>query len=287
MWGTMSRMLTYPNIDPVLLSLGPLKVHWYGVMYLVAFLGGWWLGRLRASRPESGWTPQEVDDLLFYMVLGIVLGGRLGYVLFYGFDQLLQDPLSLIRIWQGGMSFHGGLLGVMAAMALFARRYHRSFFNCTDFVAPLVPLGLGTGRLGNFINGELWGGPTSLPWGMQVSCQEFPALCYQKLQLAAGTTLTPALHPSQLYEALLEGAVLLIILWVYSSKYRPQMAVSGLFLLGYGLFRFIVELIRMPDAHLGYLAFDWVTMGQLLTLPMVFGGIVLISLAYRRSTSDA
>ncbi len=282
----MQPMLTYPNIDPVLLSLGPLKIHWYGMMYLVAFVGGWWLGRLRAARPDSGWTTQDVDDLLFYMVLGIVLGGRVGYVLFYGFDDLVSDPLSLFRVWQGGMSFHGGLLGVMAAMLLFAKRFKRTFFTCTDFVAPLIPLGLGTGRLGNFINGELWGGPTSVPWGMQVSCQEFPALCYQKLQLAAGTVMTPTLHPSQLYEALLEGAALFLLLWVYSSKFRPKMAVSGLFLLGYGLFRFVVELVRMPDAHIGYLASDWFTMGQLLTLPMLLGGLLLISLAYIKNTKS-
>lgn len=275
-------MLTYPDIDPVLLSIGPLKVHWYGAMYLVGFVAGWWLGRLRAARPGSGWRPQDIDDLLFYIALGVVIGGRLGYSLFYNFAQLQQDPLSLLRIWEGGMSFHGGLLGVMFAMWLFARRFDKTFFGVTDFIAPLIPIGLGAGRLGNFINGELWGGPGSVPWAMQVSCQRFADLCQSKLQLPATTLMTPPLHPSQLYEALLEGVLLFLILWLYSARPRPVMAVSGLFLFCYGLFRFLVELVRMPDSHIGYLAFDWLTQGQLLTLPMLLGGPLLILFAYRR-----
>ena len=277
-------MLTYPNIDPVLLSIGPLSIHWYGAMYLVGFIGGWWLGRHRAARPGSGWTAQQVDDLLFYITLGVVLGGRLGYVLFYGYAGLLQDPLSILRIWQGGMSFHGGLIGVLIAMWLCGRRHNKGFFQSTDFIAPLIPIGLGAGRIGNFINGELWGGPGSVPWAMQVSCTKFIALCEDKLHLPVGTLMTPPLHPNQLYEALLEGVVMFLILWIYSSKPRPAMAVSGLFLICYGVFRFTIEFVRMPDAHLGYLAFDWLTMGQILTLPMLLSGVVLIWLAFKNRT---
>ena len=276
-------MLTYPDIDPVALALGPLRVHWYGAMYLLGFFGGWALGRWRASRPDSQWSAKAVDDLLFYIVLGVVLGGRLGYVLFYGLSDLFSDPLSLVRVWEGGMSFHGGLLGVILAMWLFGRRYGKGFFESTDFIAPLVTIGLGTGRIGNFINGELWGGPGSVPWAMQVSCDRFWQLCQDKLHLPAGTQFTPPLHPTQLYEALLEGVVLFLILWLYSSRPRPVMAVSGLFLVGYGVFRFTVELVRMPDAHIGYLAFGWLTMGQLLTLPMLAGGVLLMLLAYKKN----
>ncbi len=280
-------MLTYPDIDPIALSIGPLRIHWYGVMYLVGFLGGWLLGRYRASRPGSGWSVQQIDDLLFYIALGVVLGGRLGYTLFYGFSSLLQDPLSLFRIWEGGMSFHGGLLGVLLAMWLYGRRYQRRFFELTDFIAPLIPIGLGAGRLGNFINGELWGAPGTVPWAMRVSCDRFVLLCQDKLNLPAGTAFTPPLHPTQLYESLLEGVVLFLILWFYSSRPRPRMAVSGLFLVCYGLFRFAVELLRMPDAHIGYLAFGWLTMGQLLTLPMLLVGLLLLLLAYRRPAKEA
>lgn len=280
-------MLTYPDIDPVALSIGPLSVHWYGVMYLVGFVGGWWLARLRARRPGSGWSPEQVDDLLFYIVLGVILGGRLGYTLFYGFPALLADPLSILRIWEGGMSFHGGLIGVLLAVWLYGYRHDRRFFTITDFIAPLIPVGLGAGRLGNFINGELWGAPGNLPWTMRVSCDRFAALCRDKLQLPEGTAFTPPLHPTQLYESLLEGLLLFLILWLYSSRPRPVMAVSGLFLLGYGVFRFLVELVRMPDAHIGYLAFGWLTMGQLLTLPMLAGGLLLLGLAYRNSKRAA
>jgi phosphatidylglycerol:prolipoprotein diacylglycerol transferase len=272
-------MLTYPEIDPVALSLGPFKIHWYGLMYLLGFLGGWLLGRLRASRPDSGWSVQEVDELLFYTALGVILGGRFGYVLFYAFPSFLSDPLMLFRVWEGGMSFHGGLVGVLFAMWLFGRRFGHSFFETTDFLAPLIPVGLGVGRVGNFINGELWGGPADLPWAMQVPCLRAPEACYG---LPLGTELSPPLHPSQLYEAGLEGLALFLLLWIYSARPRPTMAVSGLFLLGYGLFRFLVELVRVPDAHLGYLAFDWLTMGQILSIPMLAGGLLLLLLAYRR-----
>lgn len=260
-------MLHYPQIDPVALQLGPVAIHWYGLMYLAGFLAGWWLGRVRAARPGSGWRPEEIGDLLFYLAVGVVVGGRLGYVVFYDFSRFLGDPLSLLRVWQGGMSFHGGLLGVLVAMGLYARRTGRPFFAVTDFLAPLVPPGLFAGRIGNFINGELWGGPTDLPWGMVVGGSRWGDV---------------ARHPSQLYEALLEGVVLFVILWLYSARPRPTMAVSGLFLMGYGGFRTLVEMVRVPDAHIGYLAFGWLTMGQALSIPMVVAGAILMALAYRR-----
>ncbi len=257
-------MLTYPDIDPVALSLGPLKVHWYGLMYLVGFGGGWWLGRWRAQRPGALLTPAQVDDLVFYVALGVVLGGRIGYVLFYNFSAFLAEPLLLFKVWQGGMSFHGGLLGVMAAVALFARKLKVHYFALMDFVAPLAPLGLGVGRIGNFINGELWGKVSDVPWAMV-----FP-----------GAGPLPR-HPNQLYEFLLEGVLLFTILWLYSHRPRPVMAVSGLFAICYGAFRFLVEFVREPDAHLGYLAFGWVTMGQVLSLPLLAAGAVLMILAAR------
>jgi phosphatidylglycerol:prolipoprotein diacylglycerol transferase len=288
-------MMTYPEFDPVLLSLGPvelfsysigpLKIHWYGLMYVIGFLGGWWLGRLQAARPGALWTQDQVGDMVFFIVLGVVLGARVGYVLFYGLDALLADPLYLFRVWEGGMSFHGGLLGVMLTMWLFARRHGRTFFQATDFVAPLVTIGLGAGRLGNFINGELWGGPTDLPWGMRVSCELASSPCRQ-LALPPGTAYSPPVHPNQLYELLLEGVLLFLILWFFSAKPRPRMAVSGLFLLCYGLFRFMIEQVRLPDAHIGYLAFDYVTMGMLLSTPMILFGMLLLFLAYRRASES-
>ncbi|MCF1182730.1 prolipoprotein diacylglyceryl transferase [Marichromatium gracile] len=276
-------MLTYPDIDPVALALGPLQIHWYGLMYLLGFAAAWGLGRWRATRPGSGWSGVMVDDLIFYGVIGVILGGRLGYMLFYGLDQVAADPLALLRVWEGGMSFHGGLIGVLIATALFARRQGLTFFQATDFLAPLVPLGLLAGRIGNFINGELWGHRTTLPWGVQLPCEQFPRQC---LDQPATTLLSPAVHASQLYEALLEGLVLFVLLWLFSSRPRPTMAVSGLFLVGYGVARFSVEFVRLPDAHLGYLAFGWLTMGQLLTLPMILAGALLLALAYRRSSGE-
>ena len=255
-------MLNYPQIDPVALQLGPLKIHWYGLMYLGGFLAAWWLANWRAAQPGSGWNKAQVSDLIFYCAVGVVLGGRLGYVLFYNFERFLADPLWLFAVWEGGMAFHGGLLGVIAAIAWFARKYRKTFFGVADFVAPLVPIGLGLGRLGNFIGGELWGRATELPWGMV-----FP----RADELAR--------HPSQLYQFALEGVVLFSLLWWFSSKPRPAMAVSGLFLAGYGSFRFVVEFAREPDSHLGYIAFDWLTMGQLLSLPMVLVGIGLMGFA--------
>ncbi|MFN3919909.1 MAG: prolipoprotein diacylglyceryl transferase [Methylohalobius sp.] len=255
-------MLPYPHIDPVAIQIGPLKVHWYGLMYLFGFLGAWVLARRRAEK--YGWRREEIDDLVFYGAFGVVLGGRSGYMLFYNLAALAHDPLSFFRVWEGGMSFHGGLLGVLAAMGLFARKYKRAFFEVTDFIAPLVPIGLFFGRIGNFINGELWGKVTELPWGMV-----FPT----------GGHLPR--HPSQLYEAALEGVVLFAVLWFYSAKPRPPKAVSGLFLLLYGSFRFLVEFIREPDAHIGYLAFGWLTMGQALSFPMIVAGLWLLALAYQ------
>ncbi len=257
-------MLTYPDIDPVALQLGPLAIHWYGLMYGVGFLAGWWLGRVRAKQPWRPVKPPQMEDLVLYVALGVILGGRIGYILFYDMGQVANDPLRLIRLWEGGMSFHGGLLGVIIACLLFVRKTGVSFLRLMDFVAPLVPIGLGAGRIGNFINGELWGKPTDLPWGM----------------VYAPLGPDPR-HPSQLYQFLLEGVVLFIALWLFSRKPRPTMSVSGLFLVLYGLFRFIVEFARMPDAHIGYLAFGWVTMGQVLSLPMMAGGVLLLFLAYR------
>lgn len=256
-------MLVYPHIDPIAVQLGPLKVHWYGLMYLIGFAMAWGLGRLRAGR--KGFKAEEPGDMLFYIALGVILGGRVGYVLFYKFQTFLGDPLMLLRVWEGGMSFHGGLLGVILAMAWYARQTRRHFFEVADFVAPLVPPALLAGRMGNFINGELWGRPTDLPWGMV-----FPHVD----QLAR--------HPSMLYEAFLEGIVMFAVLWWFSSKPRPRMAVSGLFLLLYGVFRFVVEQVREPDAHLGYILGGWLSMGMLLSLPMILIGAALIAAAYRK-----
>ncbi len=255
-------MLTYPEIDPVLISIGFLKIRWYGLMYVVGFVIAWLLARKRAKESWSIIKAQQVDDLIFYCMLGVIVGGRLGYVLFYGLDNLAADPLYVFKITEGGMSFHGGLAGVMVAMWLLSRRLGVPMWGLWDFVAPLAPLGLFFGRIGNFINGELWGKPTDVPWGFKVGDQ--------------------VLHASMLYEAILEGLVLFAILWLYSARERPHMSVSGLFLLFYGIFRFLVEFVRVPDSHLGYLAFGWVTMGQILSLPMILCGALMLVLAHRR-----
>jgi len=254
--------MIYPTIDPVALSLGPIQIHWYGLMYLLGFSGAWWLGRLRAER--FGWTAVEVEDLLFYGAIGVIVGGRLGYSLFYDLPALIDNPLNLFKIWQGGMSFHGGLLGVVIAFGFFARATGKSYFSISDFIVPMVPVGLFFGRIGNFINGELWGKISDVPWAMI-----FPN---------AGPL---ARHPSQLYEAMLEGVLLFLILWIYSAKPKPPGAVSGLFLLGYGFFRFVVEFVRVPDQQYGYLLLDLITMGQILSLPMIVIGLFITVRAFQ------
>ncbi|MFO7188370.1 MAG: prolipoprotein diacylglyceryl transferase [Pseudomonadota bacterium] len=263
-------MLVHPQFDPVAFSVGPLAVRWYGLMYLVGFVAAYLLGRLRIARGQSGSVDQRLlDDTLFYGVLGVVLGGRLGYVLFYKPAYYFQHPLEIFAVWQGGMSFHGGFLGVLLALWWVARRSRVRWLALTDFVAPLVPIGLGTGRLGNFINGELWGrvAPPDLPWAMI-----FPA---------AGPEPR---HPSQLYQLGLEGIALFVLLWFYAARPRPTGAVSGMFLIGYGVFRFIAEFFREPDAFLGLLALG-MSMGQWLSLPMIVGGIVLMWWAHRHDAA--
>ena len=259
-------MLPYPQIDPVIFSIGFVKVRWYGLMYVAAFLAGWWLAGKRAAKSWTPIKPDQVDDLVFYVMLGVILGGRLGYAVVYGWDQLTSDPLYIFKITEGGMSFHGGLAGVIFAMWLFGRRINLRMWEVTDFIAPLVPLGLGFGRIGNFINNELWGKPTDVPWAFNIN--------------------GVGLHPSQLYEAILEGLVMFVILWWFSSTKRPYMAVSGMFLFLYGFFRFIIEFYRVPDAHLNYLAFGWVTMGQVLSAPLLLIGATMLFMAWR-STRQA
>ncbi|WP_353981481.1 prolipoprotein diacylglyceryl transferase [Salinicola endophyticus] len=261
-------MLAYPDIDPVAVSLGPLKVHWYGLMYVVGFVGAWWLGRLRAAR--LGLKPDDIGDMLFYGALGVVLGGRLGYALFYGFDRLIENPLWVFQVWDGGMSFHGGLIGVLIASLLFARKHGLAFFQLTDFVAPLVPIGLGAGRIGNFINHELPGRVTDVPWALV-----FPGMGGQ------------GRHPSSLYQFFFEGVVLFTILWLVSLTPRRRGFVSGLFLICYGCFRFLSEFFRQPDPQLGFIAFGWLTMGQLLSLPMILAGAALVGWSRRNAVDDA
>jgi phosphatidylglycerol:prolipoprotein diacylglycerol transferase len=243
-----------------------MSVHWYGLMYLVGFGLVWAAGRYRiAQRPGGVWSANDLDDALFWGILGTILGGRLGYILFYKFADYAAEPWRIFYLWEGGMSFHGGMLGVILAMALFARSRRQDWLAVTDFVAPLVPLALATGRLGNFINAELWGRPSSLPWAMVFpNVDELPR------------------HPSQLYELALEGVVLLAVLWWFSRRPRPHGAVSGAFLLGYGLLRFLVEFTREPDRHLGILAAG-LSMGQWLSLPMMLAGAWLIAWSYRQA----
>lgn len=252
-------MLTHPGFDPVAIRFGDsFGVHWYGLMYVIGFLAFLLLGKYRAKRPGSPVTPDQVDDMLFYGALGVVLGGRIGYIIFYNFEEFAANPMILFKIWEGGMSFHGGLIGVTVAALLLARKFGLPLLKVTDFIAPLVPLGLLAGRIGNFINAELWGRPTDLPWGMV-----FPNVD----QLPR--------HPSQLYQAALEGLALFVILWLFSKKPRPMGSVSGLFLMGYAISRIIVEFVRVPDEHLGYIAFGWLTQGQLLSVPMFLLGAFL------------
>lgn len=262
-------MLVYPDIDPVAVQIGPVKVHWYGLMYLIGLVAAWWLGRWRALRPSSAWRGDEISDLIFYAAVGIILGGRCGYILFYNFSAFLQDPVMLFRVWEGGMSFHGGLIGVMVAMWCYARKTQRHFFQVSDFVAPLVPIGLGAGRIGNFINGELVGRAANadLPWAMIYPYVD---------QLPR--------HPSQLYQAFTEGLLLFVLLWWFASRSRPVGSISALFLLGYGSMRFITEFFRTPDSQIGFVAFDWMTMGQILSLPMILAGAIGMVLSYQWAT---
>lgn len=260
-------MLTHPNIDPVALSLGPISIHWYGLMYLVGFAAAWGIASYRAGKSWSPVRREQVEDLIFYSALGAVLGGRFGYVMFYNFDKFLLDPLWLFKLWEGGMSFHGGLLGVALAMLIYARKNRIDAGALMNFVAPLAPVGLGMGRIGNFIGQELWGRAadvSQVPWAMV-----FP-------KDPSGL----ARHPSQLYQAFLEGVVLLLVIFIFSSKPRPGWSVAGLFVACYGLFRFVVEFFREPDSHIGFDAFGWLTRGQVLSLPMILGGIALMVWAY-------
>jgi phosphatidylglycerol:prolipoprotein diacylglycerol transferase len=256
-------VLIHPNIDPIAFSIGPLAVRWYGLMYLAGFAAGWWLGVRRIAKGQAPITRAQLDDLLFLIVLGVIVGGRLGYVLFYKPGYYAAHPLEIFYIWQGGMSFHGGLLGVMAAMVFAARRHGVDWLRLMDFIAPLCPLGFAAGRLGNFINAELPGRVTDLPWGMV-----FP-----------GAGDAPR-HPSQLYQFALEGVTLFVLLWWFSSKPRPRGQVSALFLLGYGVLRFIAEFGREPDSFIGYLALG-LTMGQWLCLAMIAGGAALLAWSRR------
>jgi phosphatidylglycerol:prolipoprotein diacylglycerol transferase len=256
-----------PNIDPVAIQLGPLKIHWYGLMYVIGLVALWYFASHRARQPGSGWKPEEVGDFVFYGALGVILGGRIGYMLFYNLPHYANHPLDALKVWEGGMSFHGGLIGVLLAMYYFGRKTGRTFFTVADFFAPWVPIGLGLGRLGNFINHELWGKVSDVPWAMV---------------FRTGGPLPR--HPSQLYELALEGVALFALLWWYSRQPRATGSVSGMFLIGYGLARFVVEFVREPDAQLGYLAFGWVTLGQVLSLPMILAGIGLLLWATKRST---
>jgi len=263
-------MIQYHAINKIALEIGPffgygpLKVHWYGIMYLVAFGVAWWLGRVRAAKPGSTWSLADIDDFMFFGMLGTILGGRIGYVLFYGLSfWTAEDPWYPVKVWDGGMSFHGGLLGVMIAFTIFAVRRGRHIADVFDFAAPLPGIGICAVRIGNFINGELWGKPTDVPWAVVVD----------------GVPL----HATQLYEASLEGVLLFIILWWYTSKPRPRMAPAGLFLVIYSLSRITVEFWRVPDHHLNYLLHtSWVTMGIILSLPMLLVGLALVFMAYRR-----
>lgn len=282
-------MIYLHQIDPIALSLGPLKLHWYGLMYLLGFLAAWWLGRRRiAAGRLPGVDANGFSDLLFYSMLGVVLGGRIGYILFYGFEGFLAHPLSIFKVWEGGMSFHGGLIGVMLAALWWTRRHRLHYFDTMDFVAPLVPLGLGFGRLGNFIGAELWGKYTHSNWGVIFPTDPNVLAKYTVEQLpaayASGALNQFARHPSQLYQAFLEGLVMFVALWWFSSQPRPRYAVSGLFALLYGVFRFLVEFVRVPDEQLKYLAFGWLTMGQLLSVPLILLGLYLLWLSRRSPT---
>lgn len=261
-------MLAYPEINPVAFHIGSWPVYWYGLMYLIGFTGAWLAlsHRLKTAAYRDSFTTEQLSDIFFYAALGIIIGGRLGYMIFYATSDLINDPLLLFQPWKGGMSFHGGFIGTIVALWIYARHINKSLIDITDFIAPAVPIGLAAGRIGNFINGELFGRITDVPWAMV-----FPT----------GGPLPR--HPSQLYEFFLEGVLLFTILWLFSKKQRPRWAVSAMFLTWYGLFRFFVEFFRLPDSQRGYLAFGWLTEGQLLSLPMVIIGLAFLISAYRRN----
>jgi phosphatidylglycerol:prolipoprotein diacylglycerol transferase len=259
-------MLNYPNINPVAFYLGNWPIYWYGLMYLVGFLGGWGLLSIRSRHADRGFSEQQISDVVFFAAVGAILGGRLGYMVFYDLHDWFNNPLLIFKTWMGGMSFHGGVLGVLISLFLYAKKIKKPLLALTDLITPVVPIGLGAGRIGNFINGELWGRATSSPWGII-----FPH----------GGPM--ARHPSQLYEFFLEGILLFLILWWYSRKMRPLGAVSGLFALFYGIFRIIAEFFREPDQQIGYF-FGWITEGQLLSVPLIFIGIILLACAYKKGT---
>ena len=258
-------MLTFPEIDPTIFSLGPLEVRWYGLCYLLGFLGAYWICLKRMRLPKQAWTQPQVLDLLMYVALGVVVGGSLGYWLIYQPGVLLKEPWKWMMFWEPGRSFHGGMVGVLIAILIFCRQHRRSFLEVTDFVAPAAALAIGFGRIGNFINGELWGRVTNMPWGMV-----FPPAGFLPR------------HPSQLYEAALEGFLLCACLLIYGRKSRPTGNMSAYFLIGYGAFRFLAECYREPDWHLGFLALEWMTMGQILSIPMILAGFALLWYASQR-----
>lgn len=252
-------MLNYPEIDPVAIHISEhIKVHWYGLMYVIGFAGAWGLFKWR-TRHSSQWNTSLQNDLFYYCALGVFLGGRIGYTVFYNLAHFIHDPLVIFRIWEGGMSFHGGLIGVLVALLWFGYKTQRSFLSVTDVLAPVVPVGLAAGRMGNFINGELFGKVTDVPWAMV-----FPMAGHLPR------------HPSQLYAVICEGLILWMVLWAYAAKPRPCGHVSGAFLLGYGVIRFGEEFFRQPDPQYGYLALGWLTMGQILCLPMMLIGLYLL-----------
>ena len=287
-------MLTYPHINPIAVSigpifgLGPLRVHWYGIMYLIGFVAAWWLARYRARRPGSTWTTLDIDDLIFYCAIGVIVGGRLGWCIVYGHDVIAESWLNVFHIWDGGMAFHGGLTGVIIATLVFARVKHKNFADVMDFVAPLPGIGLMAGRIGNFINGELWGKPGSVSWAMIFPNARSADVDWATTHPQWQAVLTQfgglPRHPSQLYEMLLEGVVMFTVLFVVSIKPRPRYLISGLFALLYGCFRFGVEFVRVPDPQLGYLAWGWLTMGQIQSLPLVLIGLVLIAMSRNAPT---
>lgn len=284
----------HPQFDPVAVHLGKLQLHWYGLMYLLAFAAAYALAWYR-TKSRADWNADMVSDMIFYGAMGVILGGRIGYVLFYQFSEFLANPAYLFRVWEGGMSFHGGFLGVGLAMWLFARKYKKNVFNVLDFVIPCVPTGLLFGRIGNFINGELWGRVSDggYSWLMlfpqawqadQALIASNPTL--QKLAVNFNNYPLLPRHPSQLYQAFSEGVLLFLLCWWFSSKPRPRMAVTGLFVLGYGLARFTTEFFRQPDADQGFILFGWMTKGQILSFPMILVGLLLLLWAYKNKVYD-